>query len=166
VLKVYGLRQVINFDQRVSPQLATLSLGTFLNQNIILVPLAIKPIGHFGSILQYFLFDIQPTGPITFMQAEPHATLMYSKIMRFPSPKRVLTLADHNWQPTPPCQFYGHSYSAPIPTITTLQQLGLTLTKAFTLHIHYAMPKIHDHSLPTPPPSDPDPPHFGQQVGI
>ena len=35
------------------------------------------------------------------------------------------------------------------------------LTKAFTLHIHYAMCKFHDHSFPTPPPSDPDPPYFG-----
>jgi hypothetical protein len=40
------------------------------------------------------------------------------------------------------------------------------LTKAFTLHIQYAMCKFHDHSFPTPPPSDPDPPYFGQKVGF
>ena len=74
--------------------------------------------------------------------------------MGFPNPKGVLNLANHNW------------YSASTPTITTLQQLRLTLTKAFALNIHYPMRKFHDHSFPTPPPSNPDPPYFGQQVGF
>jgi hypothetical protein len=98
--------------------------------------------------------------------AKPNATLMYSKIMRFPSPKGVLTLADHNWKTTSTRQFYGHSYSAPTPTITALQHLGLTITKAFALYIHYATKKLHDHSFPTPPPHAHDPPSFGHQVGF
>jgi hypothetical protein len=91
------------------------------------------PLGRFGPILQCFLFDIQPTNPITFIQAKPHATLVYSEIMQFPSPKGVLILADHNWKTTQSCQFCGHSYSATTPTITTLKQLELALTKAFAL---------------------------------
>ena len=135
-------------------------IGDILAKNMILIPLAINPFRRFGPLLQHFLFDTPPTTPITFTNAKPNATLMYSKIMQFPSPKGVLTLADHNWKTTSTRQFYGHSYSAPTPTITALQHLGLTITKAFALHIRYATKKLHDHSLPTLPPHAHDPPLF------
>ena len=32
---------------------------------------------------------------------------------------------------------YRHSFSAPTPTINTLQQIGLTITKAFAIHIRH-----------------------------
>jgi hypothetical protein len=35
-----------------------------LDQNMILLPLEIDPIGSFGLTLQHFLFDIQPTSPL------------------------------------------------------------------------------------------------------
>jgi hypothetical protein len=57
-----------------------------LDRNMVLIPLAINPFGHFGPILQTFLFDTQPTTPITFTPTKPNATLMYSKITHFPSP--------------------------------------------------------------------------------
>ena len=133
---------------------------------MILIPLAINPFGRFGPLLQHFLFDTPPTTPITFTNAKPNTTLMYSKIMQFPSPKGVLTLANHNRKTKSTRQFYGHSYSAPTPTITALQHLGLTITKAFALHIRYATKKLHDHSLPTLPPHAHDPPSFGHQVGF
>ena len=74
-----------------------------------------------------------------------------------------------------------HSYNSmvtrilPQPTlspITTLQQLGFSLTNAFALYTPYPIlicsthefllstHKFHDHSFPIPPPSDPDPPYF------
>jgi len=135
---------------------------------MILLPSAIDFLGCFELILQHFIFDIQPTSPPTCMPAEPNATSMsiYSKLTCFPSPKGILNLADHNWKTTHSRQFYGHLYSAPTPTITTIQQLGLTLTKAFPLHIHYTTRKIHDQSIPTPPLCNPDSPYFGQQVGF
>ncbi len=95
-------------------------IGNILAKNMILIPLAIDPFGRFGPLFQHFLFNTPPTTPITFTNAKPNTTLMYSKIMQFPSPKGVLTLADHNWKTTRTRQFYGHSYSAPIPTITAL----------------------------------------------
>ena len=54
-----------------------------------------------------------------------------------PMPKRVLTLADtiHNRKTSQSRQCYGRSYATPTPTTTTLQQLGLTLTKASALDI-------------------------------
>jgi hypothetical protein len=75
-------------------------IGDILDQNKILLPLAINPHGRFVPILQHFLFDTPPTNLITFTQAKPNATFMYSKIMHFPSPKGVLTLANHNWKTT------------------------------------------------------------------
>ncbi len=141
-------------------------IGDILAKNMILIPLAIDPFGQFRPILQHSLFNTPPTNPITFTNTKPNATLMYSNIMQFPSPKGVLTLANHNWKTTSTRQFYGHSYSAPNPTITALQQLGLTITKTFALHIHCATKKLHDHSLPTSPPGKQDPPSFGQQVGF
>ena len=63
---------------------------------------------------------------------------MYHKITHFPSPKGILKLADHNWKLTQMLQFCGHSYSAPTPTIDTLQQIGLTITKDFAIHIRDA----------------------------
>jgi hypothetical protein len=90
---------------------------------------------------------------------------MYSKITTFPSPKGILKLADHNWKISKTRAFYGHSYSAPTPTIHTLQQFGLTIIKAFAIHICYARRRFIDHPVL---PSNPDPtiPLFnGQSIG-
>jgi hypothetical protein len=158
-------------DNKTNPTMGSTTIGNtvicdILDQNKILLPLAIDPHGQLGPTLQHFFFDIQATNPIRSTQAKLHATLMYSKIMHFPSPKGVLTLDNHNWKNTQSRQFYGHSYFAPTLTINTLQQLGLTLIKAFPLHIRYATKQIYNHSLPTPPLIDPNPPCFGQQVGF
>jgi hypothetical protein len=45
--------------------------------------------------------------------------LMYHKITHFPSPKGILKLANHNRKFTQTRCLYGHSYSAPTPTINT-----------------------------------------------
>ena len=95
-------------------------IGDILDQNKIFSPLAIDPLGlglgRFGSILQHFLFDIQPTSPLTFTAAKPNATPMYSNLMHFPSPTGVLKLNEHNWKSIQSRHFCGHSYSAPTPT--------------------------------------------------
>jgi hypothetical protein len=44
---------------------------------------------------------------------------------------------------------YRHSFSAPTPTINTLQQIGLTITKAFAIHIRHARQSFLDHSAIT-----------------
>jgi hypothetical protein len=52
-------------------------IGNLLVCNMVLIPLAIDPFGHFGPILQTFLFDTQPTTHITFTPTKPNPTLMY-----------------------------------------------------------------------------------------
>jgi hypothetical protein len=58
-------------------------IGDLLDHNMILIPIAIDPFGQFGPILQTFLFDTEPTNPITFTPIKPNATLMYHKMTRF-----------------------------------------------------------------------------------
>jgi hypothetical protein len=60
-------------------------IGDLLDRNInmILIPVAIDPFGRFGPILQTFLFDTEPTNPITFTHIKPNATLH-----TLPKPKR------------------------------------------------------------------------------
>jgi hypothetical protein len=112
-------------------------IGDLLDRNMILIPIAIDPFGCLVPILQTFLFETQPTNPITFTPIKSNTTLMYQKNTHFQIPKGILKLADHNWKLTQTRRFYGHSYSAPTPMINTLQQFGLTITKAFTIHIRY-----------------------------
>ena len=142
-------------------------IGDLLDRNMILIPIAIDPFGRFGPILQAFLYNTQPTTPITFTPTKPNATTMYHKVTHFPSPKGTLKLADHNWKLTQTRHFYGHSYSAsaPTPTIHTLQQIGLTITKAFTIHIRYARRRFLDHSTITLTPNTIVPLYNGQSIG-
>jgi len=49
---------------------------------------------------------------------------MYHKLLQYPSPNGILLLANHNWSLYPTRRFYGHSYLAPTPSITTVQSLG------------------------------------------
>jgi len=143
-------------------------IGDLLDRNMILITIAIDPFGRFGPrILQTFLCDTQPMNPITFTPTKPNATTMYHKITHFPSPnpKGTLKLADHNWKLTQTQRFYGHSYSVPTPTIHTLQQIGLTITKAFTIHIRYARQRFLDHPAITLTPDPTVPLYNGQSIG-
>jgi hypothetical protein len=163
-------KKKIGRDNKTDPTTGTITvgdtlIGDLLTHNMVLIPLAIDPHGRFGPLLQTFLFDTEPTIPITFTTNKPNATLMYSKITTFPSPKGILKLADHNWKISKTRCFYGHSYSAPTPTIHTLQQIGLTIIKAFAIHIRYARRRFIDHTVPPPNP-DPTVPLFnGLSIG-
>ena len=89
---------------------------------------------------------------------------MYHKITHFPS-LNGLKLADHNWKFTQKRCFYGHSYSAPTPMINTLQQIGLTTTKTFAIHIRHAGRRFLDYSVITFAPDTTDPLNNGQLIG-
>jgi hypothetical protein len=103
-----------------------------LQRYMILLPFAIAPMRSFGPILQNFLVDTPPGTPITFLLSKRHGIIMYSKLLSFPSPKGLFKLANHNWKANPTHHFFGYSYSAPTtPSIDTIQQLGLSITKAF-----------------------------------
>jgi hypothetical protein len=75
-----------------------------------------------------------------------------SKLLSFPSPKGLFQLADHNWKANPSHHLFGHSYSAPTPSIATIQHLGLSITKAFAVHFCYSFHRIKDQASHSPPP--------------
>jgi hypothetical protein len=63
----------IGHNNKINTTTGTTTTGdtiivNLLDSNMVLIPLAIYPFafGHFGPILQTFLFDTQPMTPITF----------------------------------------------------------------------------------------------------
>ena len=155
-LQTYEKRK-LGRANKTSPSTHTLTRGDdlihdLLQRNMILLPFAIDPLGRFGPILQNFLLDTPPRTPIQLPPSKRHGTIMYSKLLSFPSPKGLFKLADHNWKANPSRRFFGHSYSAPTPSITTIQQLGLSITKAFAVHFRYSFRRIKDHASHSPPP--------------
>ena len=60
-----------------------------------------------------------------------------------PCPTNVVHLAEARWKATPSRrQFFGHSHTAPGPKEYFLQKLGLSITKAFALHLRNASHKL------------------------
>jgi hypothetical protein len=115
---------------------------------MMLLPLAIDPIGCLGPLFRLLLYNSHPLEHLRFPATRPNARAMYSRIISYPSPKGILTLADHNWKHNNPTgRFFGNSYTSPTPTIFTLQTLGLCFIKAFAAHIRHATRVISDHNL-------------------
>ena len=126
-------------------------IGDLCHQNMPLFPFAIDPLGRFGPLPQLFLFGNHPAPLLWFPLSRPNATHMYMTLLQYPSPKGILL--NHNWSNHPTRCFYGHSYLAPTPSITAVQGLGVSLTKAFTHHIRYASGKFIPSSFGDPPPT-------------
>ena len=137
-------------------------LGDLLTREMLLLPFAIDPLGRFGPLLEHFLFGSHNSPAISFPASRPNATKMYSRLLQYPSPKGILLLAEHNWRNSPTRRFYDNSYLAPTPSITTIQKLGLSITKAFALHIQYASRKFIDRPVHTPTVDVPNPTYVGQ----
>jgi hypothetical protein len=137
-------------------------IGDLLARQMLLLPIAIDPLGQFGPLLDHFLFGSHRPPPILFPLSKPSAMLMYSKLLHYPSPKGVLCITDHNWLASPTRRFYNHSYLAPTPSISTIQKLGLCITKAFTHHARYATWKFIAHPAHTLPPNVLNPSYPGQ----
>ena len=66
---------------------------------------------------------------------------------------RPNTTASINWKQNKTRKFYGHSYTAPTPKEFTLQQIGLSVTKAFALHLRNSTRKMNStHGVVAQPP--------------
>jgi len=140
-------RKKLGRTNKTDPSTSTIThgdtvIGHLLNGNMLLIPFAIDPLGRFGPLLQNFLFGQHAAPQLRFPPSRPNATQMYTKLLQYPSPKGILLLVNHNWSLHPTRRFYGHSYLAPTPSITTVQSLGVSLTKAFAHHVRYASQKF------------------------
>jgi hypothetical protein len=52
-------------------------IGNLLNQNMLLIPFAIDPLGRFGPLLHNFLFGHHPAPLLSFPTSKPNAMEMY-----------------------------------------------------------------------------------------
>jgi hypothetical protein len=114
------------------------TLSTDLIRNkMVLIPFTIDPWCRFGPMPQAFLTTTQHPPQNTFRSDRPNASTMlkWATTPPCPCPLGILTSADQNWKlsrsPTRR-PFFGHSHTAPTPSIHTIQQLGLTMTHAFS----------------------------------
>jgi hypothetical protein len=110
-----------------------------------LLPFAIDPFGRLGPIARTFLFGTTPHTPLSLPPSRPNAIEMHRRITSFPSPTGILPHADHSWKSQRLRTFYGNSFTAPTPSLSTLQQLGLCVSKSFASHVRYASTKFCDH---------------------
>ena len=99
---------------------------------MILLPFVLDPHGRLRPILNNFL--IPNTTPLiyNFQQHLPNAQIMAYKATHDPCPIGILRTADAIWKQHKTRTFYGYSYTAPTPSIYTIQQLGLGITKGFS----------------------------------
>ena len=91
---------------------------------------------------------------MTFHADKIHAKRMYERILQYPCPRGVVTTASINWRHNKRRKFFGHSYTAPTPKEYTMQQIGLSVTKAYALHLrkaskNFSYPSVNN--LGTPP---------------
>jgi hypothetical protein len=121
-----------------------------LNKNMILLPFAIDPFGRWGPITRTFLIGNETNTVYTFPANRPNAAIMFKRATTSPCPTGILRTADANWKSTRTRNFFGFSYSSPTPSLYTIQQLGLGLTKAFSLHIRNAT-KLYGSTRDMPP---------------
>jgi hypothetical protein len=131
-------------------------IGELVKANMVLLPFAINPHGRWGSILQHFLSLSDKTLDYNFPQHQPNAQNMFTISTTHPCPIGILWIADSIWKSNKMQQFFGYSYSSPTPSIYTIQQLGLGITKAFmahirnTTHLLTTSPSTRQHSTEGP----------------
>ena len=125
---------------------------------MIFTPVAIDAHGRFGPMTRQNLYstpppDIPPRKQ--FKPNRPNAKAMYDRATTYPAPIGIFIKADQRWKqlqsdnPHHSQKFYRLSHYAPTPSITTIQQLGLGITHAFsTLIINSFKKLVHSQTSP------------------
>ena len=121
-------------------------------------PIAIDAHGRVGPMTrQNFYGTPPPTIPPRkqFKPNRPNAKAMYKRANTLPAPIGIFIEADQLWKqlkadhPKHNQKFYGLSHYTPTPSITTIQQLGLGITHAFsTLIINSFKKLVHSQTSP------------------
>ncbi len=101
----------------------------------------------YGSITQNFLQLSTQNLQYEFPASRPNVMAMFTRATTHPCPIGILKTADAMWKTNKPRKFFGYSYTSPTPLISTIQQLGLGITKAFSSHIRNATKAAHATAL-------------------
>ena len=123
------------------------TIGELINENMVLIPIALDPHARWGPITQNFLNLSTQNLQYDFPDHRPNAMTMFKRATSHPSPIGILKTADAMWKSNPTRKFFGYSYTSPTPSIYTTQQLGLGITKAFSTHIRNAIKAAHATAL-------------------
>ena len=128
-------------------------IGELYKKNMVLIPITIDPFARFGPMFQSFLTSTEsrPQKPWFTTHRNnkfnrPYANLMYEHASKPPCTLGILTSADFFWkQSNSPTRrtFYGNSYTAPTPSIHTIQQLGLAISKSYSSLLTNATRTFH-----------------------
>jgi hypothetical protein len=143
-------------------------IGEIYRKNMVLIPFTIDPWARFGPMLQAFLttthHPCQKPWCTTHTNTKyhcPNANLMYKRASQLPCTLGILISADLRWRQsasTTRQTFYGNSYTAPTPSLHTLQLLGLSISKAYssllcnatrTFQLHPTAPSLDLYSYLT-----------------
>ena len=143
-------------------------IGELYRKNMVLIPFTIDPWARFGPMLQAFLTTTHHprqkpwrTSHTNNKYHRPNTNLMYECASQPPCPLGILTSADIRWtQSASPTRrtFFGNSYTAPTPSIHTLQLIGLSISKAYssllcnatrTFQLHPTAPSLDLYSFLT-----------------
>jgi len=132
--------------------------GNLLHNQMILTPIAIDAHGRLGPMTRQNFYGTPPPAIPTckqFKPNRPNAKAMYDRATTLPAPIGIFIKADQRWKqlqaehPQHNQKFYGLSHYAPTPSITTIQQLGLGITHAFsTLIINSFKKLVHSQTAP------------------
>jgi hypothetical protein len=134
-------------------------IGNLLHNQMILTPIAIDAHGRVGPMTRQNFYGTPPPAIPTckqFKPNRPNAKTMYDRATTLPAPIGIFIEADQRWKqlqayhPQYNQKFYGLSHYAPTPSITTIQQLGLGITHAFSTLIINSFKKLV-HSLTSLP---------------
>ncbi len=133
----------MNKQIRATPQAVLVGpercfLQELLHKNMVLLPFSIHLFGRWGPITQTFLTENGTNSTHIFPTYQPNAASMFHRATTTPCPIGILHTADATWITKLHGKFFRHSYTSPTPSIYTIQQLGLGITKAFLLHIQNA----------------------------
>ena len=110
-------------------------IGDIIRSCKALIPIAVSPHGHLGSLIERFLYGTDALPITNFTDGRVHAEAA-SRVARSPKvPRAVLQRANDIWKTDNPDTFYGTSYKAMDPMRYFQQQLGLTISKAISSHL-------------------------------
>ena len=123
-------------------------MGELVRANVVLLPLAVDPLGKWGPMMDRFLFGTDARRDFSLPTSHPNGRIMLRRAQSPECPTGVLVTASLNWKRHGTRKFYGHTYTAPTPREYTLQQLGLTVSKALALHLRNATRKFGAHPKP------------------
>src|SRR5210317_750893 len=111
-------------------------IGEILEQNMALLPIAISPHGHLGSLFERFLYGSDAMPLPDFKSNRPNAkTAAKLATSSRHVPRGVLKRANDIWKAEHPDTFYGNSYKAMNPWTYFDQELGLVISTAISSHL-------------------------------